>query len=68
MSATQTVTLATYLAARRTLVEKAICYRQWMRSEPAKALHYLAHLRMTQRQLLALRQARRIPCPEAMPW
>lgn len=64
----QRVSLATYLAARATLVEKAICFRQWARSEPARARHYLGHLKATQRQLAMLRQAERIACPEAMPF
>ena len=64
----QTVTIGTYLAARATLVEKAICYRQWARSEPALAQHYLAHLKKTQRQLAALRAAKRIPCPASLPF
>lgn len=55
------VSLATYLAARPTLLYKAVCYRQWARSEPDKAKHYGEHLRVTQRQLAALRQAERLP-------
>ena len=57
----QSISIATYLAARTTLIYKAICYRQWAKSEPDKAAHYLGHLRNTQRQLLMLRQAERLP-------
>lgn len=61
------VSLATYLAARPTLLYKAICYRQWARSDPDKAQHYGEHLRTTQRQLAMLRAAERMPSPHAMP-
>jgi hypothetical protein len=55
------ISLATYFAARNRLVYKAVCYRQWAKSEPAKADHYLGHLRNTQRQLLAIRNAEKLP-------
>jgi hypothetical protein len=64
----QRVSLATYLAARATLVYDAVCYRQWMRSERERADHYRGHLKNTQRQLAMLRMANRLPCPEAMSW
>ncbi len=60
----QRVSLATYLVARATLVYKAVCYRQWMRSEPERAEHYRGHLKNTQRQLWMLRTAERIPALE----
>jgi len=63
----QRVSQGTYLAARATLVEKAICYRQWARSEPTRAEFYRGHLKATQRQLWMLRVAERLPCPESMP-
>ena len=64
----QRVSLATYLAARAALVEKAVCYRQWMRSDPQHAACHRDHLKNTQRQLWMLRTAERLPCPGAMSW
>ena len=66
--ARERVSVATYLAARPTLLHKALCYRQWARSEPSKAKDYRGWLKITQRQLLALRRAERIAVPGAMPW
>jgi hypothetical protein len=63
----QRVSQSTYLAARTTLLYKAICYRQWSKSEHSRVSFYMAHLKNTQRQLLMLRQAERVPAPEAMP-
>lgn len=60
------VSIATYRAARPTLLYKALCYRQWARSEPSKEKHYRGWLKLTQQQLLALRRAERIATPDAI--
>lgn len=57
----QRVSLATYLAARKQLLWDASCYRQWAKSEPDNAEHWLGHLRNKQRQMAELRKAERLP-------
>lgn len=55
------ISIATYLAARQRLLWDAICYRQWSKSDPANSAHWRGHLKTKQRQLLAIRQAERLP-------
>lgn len=62
------VSTATYHAARYRLLHTALSYRQWTRSDPTKAAFWKAHLKKTQRQLLSLWHAERIPVPEATPF
>jgi hypothetical protein len=55
------ISIATYLAARYRLLAKALCYRQWIKSDPMEAAKWRGYLRVTQHQLAALRAAERIP-------
>ena len=55
------ISIATYLAARQRLLWHAICCRQWAKSDPKRADHWVARLKTIQRQLLSIRQAERLP-------
>ena len=57
----QRVSLATYRAARYTLVHRARNFRQWIKSDPPNAEKWAWYLKEMQRHLAALRAAERRP-------
>jgi hypothetical protein len=57
----QRISIATYLSARTTLLAACRSYRQWAKSDPSRASHWLGHLRNNQIHLANLRDAERVP-------